>query len=360
MPAHMTHSFNHRPKRSRKNIVLAIIAAVFVFLVIGGALWFNVSPTPSALIVRGVLDNDAKSLDQAQQEFVGNNLAVSTAENIRYREEGELSLFDVYVPTKAFDENEELPLIIWTHGGAWISGDKSYNTAYFRLLASKGFVVVALNYDLAPEHTYDYQLHQINEAHGYLIDHAAEFNIDINKIVLAGSSAGAQLSAQLAALITNKSYAEELNILPQLDAQQLSAVVLYSGIYDMQKLASAEGISSSLIAWGFKTATWAYTGERSPSNFALYQASVIHHLDSKFPPSFISGGNGDALTKLQSIPFAASLENHNVEVVTRFFADNHKPELKHENQFVFDDDGIKTFEAMCVFLENTHRTNENK
>ena len=327
-----------------------ITTGVFLTVLLGMVVWFNVTPFPSAMIIRIFFDANAKSVGKVQVDSVQGDLPVKIKRNIRYRDDGERSVLDVYVPEDAVKKNATLPLVIWTHGGAWISGDKNFTETYFEMLAGEGFVVVALNYDLAPEKKYPYQLHQINDAHRFIVENAHEYNIDSTKVVLAGSSAGAQLSAQFAGLITNVEYADEVGIDLNLKPQQLMATVLYSGIYDMQKLSSTEGISSNLIRWGFKSASWAYTGERDSDGSLLYQSSPINFVTKEFPMTYISGGNEDALTKLQSIPFVNALEQSGVNVRSRFFADNFEPALRHENQFVLDENGMKIFREMCEFL----------
>ncbi|WP_241228239.1 alpha/beta hydrolase [Corynebacterium hylobatis] len=82
-----------------------------------------------------------------------------------------------------------MPTIVWTHGGTWLSGARSDYAGYFRRLATTGFTFVALSYSLAPGRRYPRALHQLNDAHTYLLAHAADFNVDTDRTVLAGESA---------------------------------------------------------------------------------------------------------------------------------------------------------------------------
>ena len=94
-----------------------------------------------------------------------------------------------------------------------MSGSKDNVPPYFKLLAAEGFTVIAPNYTLAPERTYPHAVRQLNDMHGYIQQNAKKFHVDPNKIILAGDSAGAQLSSQMAALITNPAYVAEMTIL---------------------------------------------------------------------------------------------------------------------------------------------------
>jgi acetyl esterase len=239
--------------------------------------------------------------------------------------------------------------VIWTHGGAWISGNKSDYAPYYQLLAERGFTVVSLDYSLGPERTYPTPVHQLNEAHAYVVANAERLHVDPSRIVLAGDSAGAQLSSQLAALVTNPEYARELDITPALRPEQLRGVVLNCGIYDVEKMTGGSGI----VGWGAGQSLWAYTGSRDfEDSTAIGQMSTMRHVTDGFPPTYISGGNGDPLTDKQSKPLAAELGGLGVEVTTVFYPEDHEPALPHEYQFDLDnEDGTRALERTVEFLK---------
>ena len=152
-------------------------------------------------------------------------------------------------------------------------------------------------------------------------------------IILAGDSAGAQLASQLATIITNPRYAELLDVEPAIAANQVDGIILNCGVYDLRAMAELQG----LPAWGFKAALWAYTGTKDWSEQASGATmSTIQFVDADFPPTYISGGNGDGLTWLQSIPLAQRLDALGVEVTEVFWPAPHEPQLPHEYQFHLD------------------------
>ena len=53
-------------------------------------------------------------------------------------------------------------------------------------MASKGYVVANINYQLAPEGRYPTQMLQVNEAIGFLLSRAEEYRIDTMKIFIGG------------------------------------------------------------------------------------------------------------------------------------------------------------------------------
>lgn len=328
-----------------------VIFAVIILLVSVVAIAFRVSPAPGAAVIRTAFTADAEKKREAMEQVPGTPTNVSVTSNISYRQGDKDALLDVYAPEMAASSEALYPVVIWTHGGAWLSGDKTDTTPYFKRLADKGFVVVALNYTLAPAKKYPYQVNQLNDAHNYVKNNIAQYHGDTSKLILAGDSAGAQLSSQLATIITNPSYAREMNIEPALDASQISAMVLYCGIYKMEVLAEPHESLSKLISWGNRITVWSYTGTRDTNDPAIRQMSTFYYVDADFPDTFISGGNGDPLTNVQSKPFAEKLQNFGVDVQTQFYAADHTPSLAHENQFVLDTDGLENFEIMTHYIK---------
>ncbi|MCS5478803.1 alpha/beta hydrolase [Corynebacterium sp. YIM 101645] len=158
-----------------------------------GLLGFLVfTPIPGALLVRAMFNRDSRRTAAALEEAAP---GVEQRLGIPYRPGDRSAFLDVYTPHGA---TGRLPTIVWTHGGTWLSGPRSDYAGH----------------SLAPGHRYPRALHQLNDAHTCLLAHAADLNVDTDRIVLAGDSAGAQLSAQLATAVTDPGYAAELGITP--------------------------------------------------------------------------------------------------------------------------------------------------
>jgi acetyl esterase/lipase len=343
----MTKSKTHE-SFYRKKTFLWITSGVFGLLLLI-VLAFRVSPWPGALVIRTVFNRGGHKTLLAMQEALP-DYQVSVVSNQRYRQNDKDALLDVYIPHTAQVASARLPIVIWTHGGAWLSGDKTDDGPYFERLASNGYVVISLNYSLAPGKHYPTAVHQINDAYAYVQANAARFYADPNKVVLAGDSAGAQLSSQMAALITSPSYAKEVGVQPTLRPAQLAGVVLYCGIYKMEGLATPNPALPKIVGWGDDVSVWAYAGTRDRHSPLIRQMSAYYHVTKNFPATFISGGNGDPLTHDQSIPFAQKLSAQAVPVTTEFFPTDHSPSLPHEYQFTFNPDGEASFAAMTQFL----------
>jgi acetyl esterase/lipase len=121
--------------------------------------------------------------------------------NQRYSQaEGKAGLCDVYLPrqknrTNSKESGKGRPAIVVVHGGAWMTGDKWTLEGYSRLLARHGFVVVTINYRLAPTHKFPSQVDDVREALIWTASRADKFAIDLDRLGLFGYSAGGHLSA---------------------------------------------------------------------------------------------------------------------------------------------------------------------
>ncbi|MCA1006795.1 alpha/beta hydrolase [Rhodococcus hoagii] len=317
-----------------------------VLLAGGGVVAFVTSPRPGALVVRAVFGREARRTTGALRKHAPGGVASITAQ--QYRDGDDDAHLDVYFPAELSGTRETLPTVIWTHGGAWISGDRANCATYYELIADAGFTVVSLDYSLGPEHRYPTAVEQLRDAHAYVLANAARLHVDPNRIVLAGDSAGAQLSSQLATIATSPDYARAIGIETALRPEQLRGVVLNCGIYDVPNMVGGPGI----IGWGTTESIWAYTGTRDIANSeSVAQMSTLHHVTEGFPPTYISGGNADGLTEKQSKALASRLTELGVAVTTVFYPDDHEPPLAHEYQFDLDTaDGRNALDRTIEFL----------
>ncbi|HEX2220170.1 MAG TPA: Ig-like domain-containing protein [Gemmatimonadales bacterium] len=105
---------------------------------------------------------------------------------------------DVYVPAAA--KPRPLPVAVHVHGGGWISGNKSEGSRFNEmkpLLLERGYLVVSLNYRLAPTHKYPAQIQDVKCAIRHLRARASRYALDPERIGAWGGSAGGQLVSLL-------------------------------------------------------------------------------------------------------------------------------------------------------------------
>jgi len=334
----------HRPWH-RTKVAVGIVLIVAGIVAVIGAL----TPWPSAMLIRAVFTRGGDETAAEMEKHVPDTKLTEQLD-VAYADGGADTTMDVFTPASA---SGPLPTVVWIHGGAWISGEKENVDPYLRILAGEGYTTIGLNYTIGPEGVYPLAVHQLNDALAYIDEHAAELGVDPDQIVLAGDSAGGQLASQMATLITNPEYAEIMGVSPALKAEQVAATVLNCGVYDLSALADLDGVAG----WGFKSAMWAYSGTKTWAEDSTGATmSTIDWVNADFPPTYISGGNGDGLTWLQSIPMAKRLEALGVDVTTLFWPAPHEPALPHEYQFHLDMPDARTALQKTIDFLDAHTT----
>ena len=92
--------------------------------------------------------------------------------------------------------NRKQPLIIYFHGGGFVMGDlESHDLVCRHLCKQTNATIIAVDYKLAPEHKFPAAITDTIDAITEIISRADEFNIDQNKVILCGDSAGGALAA---------------------------------------------------------------------------------------------------------------------------------------------------------------------
>jgi acetyl esterase len=142
---------------------------------------------------------------------------VADVQNVRLGASGREVRARVYDATGATDQ----PLLLFAHGGCWITGDLDTHDALCRALAHRaGCVVVAVDYRLAPEHQYPAALEDMEAALSHLLSSRRLGRWDGVRIALAGDSAGGTLAASLAQRYRHVGLTAQLLIYPILDSSQ--------------------------------------------------------------------------------------------------------------------------------------------
>ncbi|OQX66913.1 MAG: hypothetical protein B6A08_18105 [Sorangiineae bacterium NIC37A_2] len=325
------------PKDAMEEVGLALL----LILALGWGV-YRWSRWPRALRVRRAFDADGWRVNAALARHVP--AGIHGLHDESYDPSDPDALMDVYSPVK---EERLLPAVVWIHGGGWLAGDKGQIENYARILASHGYVVVTVNYSLAPRRKYPTPVFQIARALRYLRENADRFQIDAARFFLAGDSAGAQLAAQLANVISSPKYAALVGVAAPLEREQLGGALLFCGRYDLKRPPYGDLVTTML---------WSYSGLRDyRTNRSFSTFSVVDYVSPDFPPTFITCGNGDSLVG-QSISFAERLSENSVAVDSLIFPVQHEPALPHEYQFNLDSpEGKQALERAAAFLAEASR-----
>ncbi|MDI3390688.1 alpha/beta hydrolase [Streptomyces sp. B-S-A8] len=104
----------------------------------------------------------------------------------------------IYLPDPATASGPR-PTVLFLHGGGWVIGDlESHDSTARGLCREAGAAVVAVDYRLAPEHPFPAGIRDAYAALRWTAAHIAELGGDPGALVVAGDSAGGNLSAVIA------------------------------------------------------------------------------------------------------------------------------------------------------------------
>lgn len=128
------------------------------------------------------------------------------------------------------------PLLVFIHGGWWRSLDKSDFSFIAPAFTRAGFNVALTNYTLAPQASVAEIVRQQLRALAWLYRSAENYDFDPDRIVVAGHSAGAHLTAMMMAAVWPA-------FAPDLPHDLVKAGILLSGIYDLEPVLHAEFVN---------------------------------------------------------------------------------------------------------------------
>jgi len=189
---------------------------------------------------------------------------------------------DLCLPPSAGTRRSGAGLLVFIHGGYWQELSAAESLFPAAQCTAHGLAFAAIDYTLAPAASVGQIVAECRTALAWLADHASELRIDNDNIVLAGSSAGAQLAAMTCLPVSWPG--QEPTCRPR-------ALMLVSGIYELEPLVA----TSVNAALGLDAAT------------ARSLSPALHPLRG-FPTTVICWGEIETEAfKVQSQQFAAAL-----------------------------------------------------
>ena len=206
---------------------------------------------------------------------------------------------DILVPARPGPH----PVLVYLHGGGWVAGSpKSHHKLGLRF-AEAGFLVVNVDYRLAPEAPFPAPFDDCVFAVRWAAQNAARYGGDPKRLAVGGDSAGGNLTAAVTAHLAGDP-----------SAPAIRAALLIYGVFDFGafELASAPGTPQEELATKLRDAMVdAYLGaKRDPDLVKDPRVSPLRAA-AKLPPSFLVVGTADPLVDQQKV-LVAELERANV------------------------------------------------
>ncbi|WP_241139197.1 alpha/beta hydrolase [Bacillus mycoides] len=328
----------------KKRMLISLM--IVLGLALAGISYWNLSPVPKAFLIKKAFEGGT-FVPSADYDHALNETKI--VKDINYNSKFPDGKLDIIYPK---NRAEKTPIIFWVHGGGFVGGDKSDITGYAVNLAARVYIVVNINYALAPKREYPTPVLQLGEAYEYIKENAKKYDLNLNRVYFAGDSAGAQISGQFVNIQTSEGYAKLAKIDAIVDPSTIKGALLFCGPYNMPELAKIE--STKEIQDFMRTTGWAYLGKKNwEGSSEVKIASILNHVTKKYPPAFITDGNTGSFED-QGKALASALQSKGVSVDSLFFDKNVSGELAHEFQFKMNTQaGLETFNKVLAFLSKS-------
>jgi acetyl esterase len=195
------------------------------------------------------------------------------------------------------------PVVIYIHGGAWTLGSAATHRKLVKQFAEAGYLTIAPDYRLAPEHPFPAGLDDCIFTANWAVENARRYGGDPGRMVMGGDSAGGNLTA---AALTSLAAAGR--------GPKFKAAVLIYGAFDFSALmAMAKEVAEPLAK--------AYLGKNYPAGLEDPRVSPIRAIKpGAMPPSFIIAGTADGIVG-ESRTIAEAMNRAGIENELQIFAD---------------------------------------
>jgi acetyl esterase/lipase len=167
-----------------------------------------------------------------------------TAANLTYLKVGNVeSKLDVYQSRAATTPN---PTLIWIHGGNWVGGSKEASTLSLLPFIDMGWNVVNVEYRLLNVAPAPAAVEDCRCALRWIYQHAKEYNIDTNRLVVSGNSAGGHLALMVGMVPATAGFDAQC---PGPDDLKVAAVINWYGFPSLTDLLDGANARPAVNAW---------------------------------------------------------------------------------------------------------------
>ena len=179
------------------------------------------------------------------------------------------------------------PAIVQVHGGAWVSGFKrAQGVPLLGQLASLGWVGFNVDYCLAPRAAFPAHLVDVKRAIAWIREHADDYGIDPELVVVTGGSAGAHLAALVGLTADDPAYQPGF----ELADTSVAAVAAFYGVYDLTARRRPLG---RVVRWWLER--WVLKVRYDEDPEAFVRASPIERVRPDAPPFYVVHGAADTI-----------------------------------------------------------------
>ncbi len=183
--------------------------------------------------------------EKAPQLLGGEPLAIDSTTDVQIPGTAASFMVRVYRPFAG----APLPLLLYAHGGGWVTGSLTSHDRVCRILASRlQAVVVAVDYRCAPEHVFPAALDDVAAAWQWARGHTRNLGADGVRFAVAGDSSGGNLVAALSLRLRADGAP-----LPQLQLLLYPALDATCSRDSYREFATGFNLSATQMAWYWDT-----------------------------------------------------------------------------------------------------------
>src|SRR2546425_7519765 len=211
---------------------------------------------------------------------------VRTVANVVYlRANGWEGKLDVY----AQRTQTSTPVVIYIHGGGWVRGTKDGSVLSALPYLAMGYSVVNVEYRLANVSLAPAAIEDCRCALRWVVAHAKEYNLDPDRLIVAGASAGGHLALTTGMVPASAGF-DRFCLVP--GEPRVAAIVNFFGITDVADLLDGPNKKPFPESWPY-TVQW--LGNQPNRADVAKAASPLTYVRAGVPPVISIHGDQDPL-----------------------------------------------------------------
>jgi len=215
---------------------------------------------------------------------------VRTVPNVVYvRANGWEGKLDLY----ALRSQTPTPTVIFIHGGGWVQGTKEGSLLTTLPYLTMGYSVVNVEYRLANVSLAPAAVEDCRCALRWVVSHAKEYNLDPERLIVAGASAGGHLALTTGMLRTTDGFDRFCQAPGE---PKVAAIVNFFGIADVADLLDGPNKKPFPESWPY-TVQW--LGNQPNRAEVAKAASPLTYVRAGMPPTISIHGDADTLVPYQ-------------------------------------------------------------
>jgi acetyl esterase/lipase len=273
-------------------IMVRLLAAIALMLI--GLSLNGLSQISEAPLLRSPASDLGEAVRLADSFVAEPNITYVTVQNYQAK-------LDIYRPAN----KAAAPAVIYIHGGGWVNGTKEEVAMNALPFMALGFAVINVEYRLAKISPAPAAVEDCLCVLHWVGRHSKEYNIDPDRVIVAGASAGGHLALTTAMIPTSAGFESECandddykggaGLWPNYRVK-VAAVINWFGITDVADLLHGANTKAYAVTW---------VGSQPDREEMARKMSPLTYVRSDLPPILSIHGDQDAY-----VPYSQAVRLH--------------------------------------------------